>query len=180
MRAVYALPAPGVPPVVADGASPPRWWWQPFAPPAPWDSPRWRPLSLDYDDDGRLGQTAEVLREQSALVSSVSDEVRQLQLALKAAGYDPGPIDGIWGPRTQAALVAYQAATGRQSPTAPIALPARPTAVPTAAAVVGLPGGATWWWLGGLAALGVVLVLAMPGGGPAARPRRRAAPRRRR
>lgn len=177
MRAAYALPAPGVPPVVADGAGPPRWWWQPFAPPAPWDG---RPVREDLPrlQDERLGQTAEVLRERTALVASVSDEVRQLQLALKAAGFDPGPIDGIWGPRTQAALQAYQAATGRQSPTAPLALPVRSTAVPTAAAVVGLPGGATWWWLGGLAALGVVLVLAMPAGGGSG-PRRRHAPRRR-
>jgi peptidoglycan hydrolase-like protein with peptidoglycan-binding domain len=38
------------------------------------------------------------------------DQVRKLQAALKAAGYDPGRIDGIFGPLTQAAVVNYQAA----------------------------------------------------------------------
>ncbi len=34
------------------------------------------------------------------------------QKALKAAGYDPGPIDGVLGPRTKAALEAFQADKG--------------------------------------------------------------------
>ena len=33
--------------------------------------------------------------------------VREVQLGLLAAGYDPGPIDGIMGPRTKAALRRY-------------------------------------------------------------------------
>ena len=37
--------------------------------------------------------------------SAAGDEsVRQLQQALKDKGFNPGPIDGIMGPRTQAAL----------------------------------------------------------------------------
>jgi len=32
-------------------------------------------------------------------------EIRQLQIQLKAAGFDPGPIDGIMGARTKAALL---------------------------------------------------------------------------
>lgn len=36
--------------------------------------------------------------------------VRDLQRALKRAGYPPGPIDGIFGPRTKAALKGYQRA----------------------------------------------------------------------
>lgn len=35
-----------------------------------------------------------------------------VQKALKDAGFDPGPIDGIWGPRTRAAVVAFQRARG--------------------------------------------------------------------
>lgn len=35
--------------------------------------------------------------------------VRALQTVLRAAGYDPGPIDGIWGDRTKAALKAWRA-----------------------------------------------------------------------
>lgn len=34
--------------------------------------------------------------------------VRRFQTLLKIAGFDPGPIDGIFGSRTQAALVAFQ------------------------------------------------------------------------
>lgn len=38
--------------------------------------------------------------------------VRQYQQALKAAGFDPGPIDGIKGPRTIAAIRAFQRSRG--------------------------------------------------------------------
>ncbi len=34
--------------------------------------------------------------------------VRQIQAALVDRGYDPGPIDGLSGPRTRAAIGAYQ------------------------------------------------------------------------
>lgn len=34
--------------------------------------------------------------------------VRRLQTLLRIAGFNPGPVDGIFGPRTQAALVAFQ------------------------------------------------------------------------
>lgn len=39
-------------------------------------------------------------------------QIRQVQEHLKAAGFDPGPIDGILGPRTKATLRQYQAAHG--------------------------------------------------------------------
>jgi hypothetical protein len=35
-------------------------------------------------------------------------EVEQLQLKLKAVGYDPGDIDGSYGPKTTAAVLAFQ------------------------------------------------------------------------
>ena len=35
-------------------------------------------------------------------------EVKQLQQALKAQGYDPGPLDGEFGPKTAAAVAAFQ------------------------------------------------------------------------
>ena len=33
---------------------------------------------------------------------------RELQQHLVNRGFDPGPVDGVWGPRTQAALVSFQ------------------------------------------------------------------------
>jgi peptidoglycan hydrolase-like protein with peptidoglycan-binding domain len=38
------------------------------------------------------------------------ESVKQLQQALKDKGFDPGPIDGIKGPRTEAAIQQAQAA----------------------------------------------------------------------
>ena len=35
-------------------------------------------------------------------------EVKALQIALKAAGFDPGKIDGDFGQGTEAALIAFQ------------------------------------------------------------------------
>jgi hypothetical protein len=48
--------------------------------------------------------------------------VRDTQVALRDAGFDPGRIDGVMGPRTQAALREFQASqglpqTGRLDPT---------------------------------------------------------------
>lgn len=34
--------------------------------------------------------------------------VIKLQTVLKAKGYDPGPLDGVFGPRTEAAVIAFQ------------------------------------------------------------------------
>jgi len=44
--------------------------------------------------------------------------VREVQQALAAAGFDPGPIDGIMGPRTKAALRKYIAVPPPQVPSA--------------------------------------------------------------
>ena len=43
-----------------------------------------------------------------ALLAQGSDDVRAEQQALKDKGCDPGPIDGIDGPQTQAALQEFQ------------------------------------------------------------------------
>lgn len=43
------------------------------------------------------------------------EKVKQLQEALKSKGHDPGPIDGIMGPKTQAALRDYQQKENVQS-----------------------------------------------------------------
>lgn len=36
------------------------------------------------------------------------DTVRRVQQILKSEGYDPGPINGVLGPKTEEALVQYQ------------------------------------------------------------------------
>jgi hypothetical protein len=40
------------------------------------------------------------------------DDVRSVQVALARLGFDPGPADGVVGPRTRAAIRAYQARNG--------------------------------------------------------------------
>jgi murein L,D-transpeptidase YcbB/YkuD len=44
-----------------------------------------------------------------------SDRVREIQMALKAAGFDPGPADGKMGPKTRAAIRDFQIAHGLQA-----------------------------------------------------------------
>ncbi|WP_206057401.1 UvrD-helicase domain-containing protein [Nitratireductor sp. XY-223] len=41
-----------------------------------------------------------------------SAQVRQIQIQLNAYGYDAGPVDGLEGPRTRAAIAAFQEANG--------------------------------------------------------------------
>lgn len=41
-------------------------------------------------------------------IGSSGAAVRDLQTRLAAQGFSPGPIDGIFGPRTQAAVIAFQ------------------------------------------------------------------------
>ena len=43
-------------------------------------------------------------------IGSSGDDVKKLQTQLKAAGFDPGGIDGIYGNKTAAAVTAYQKA----------------------------------------------------------------------
>jgi peptidoglycan hydrolase-like protein with peptidoglycan-binding domain len=40
------------------------------------------------------------------------ETVRKIQVALKAAGVDPGTIDGIFGPKTEAAVLGFQLEEG--------------------------------------------------------------------
>ncbi|GHG09638.1 peptidoglycan-binding protein [Streptomyces hydrogenans] len=41
-----------------------------------------------------------------------NDDVKDFQRALKSKGYDPGPIDGVYGDRTKAACTRFQKAQG--------------------------------------------------------------------
>lgn len=65
--------------------------------------------------------------QSAAPAPTYSQAVADAQKALKAAGYDPGPIDGIMGPQTQAAINAANAAS-KAAPAGPVAIgqPAAP------------------------------------------------------
>ena len=43
---------------------------------------------------------------------SSGDEVAKLQKRLAASGFDPGAADGVFGPKTEAALKAFQESAG--------------------------------------------------------------------
>jgi cell wall-associated NlpC family hydrolase len=57
---------------------------------------------------GRLSDT------NGLAVGHKGPKVMEMQKMLKAAGFDPGPLDGKFGPRTLKALQSYQRATGAQ------------------------------------------------------------------
>ena len=62
--------------------------------------------------------TTESARDEAGKVNVATDkspsqeEIRALQTQLKAAGFDPGPIDGMLGPKTKAALQQYRTVQG--------------------------------------------------------------------
>lgn len=98
-------------------------------------------------------------------VGDRGDDVRALQQALADAGFSPGPIDGIFGPKTESAVRAYQAAndltvdgvagpqtwasingtTAAEDPDSPSGGAPDQTDDPTTR-FVGLPGNATELW----------------------------------
>jgi peptidoglycan hydrolase-like protein with peptidoglycan-binding domain len=83
-------------------------------------------------------QTRSVLSKSSPVVASMKDEaskanvmtdkspskdeIRLLQNQLKAAGFDPGPFDGLLGPKTQSALQLYRAFQGDPKPVSGVGL----------------------------------------------------------
>jgi peptidoglycan hydrolase-like protein with peptidoglycan-binding domain len=48
----------------------------------------------------------------SAHASMSSDQVRQIQQALSDRGFDPGPVDGVMGPKTRQAMRNFRQAQG--------------------------------------------------------------------
>jgi hyperosmotically inducible protein len=57
----------------------------------------------------RLDTDRSATRRRSAdMRATPQTHIRAAQEKLKEKGYDPGPIDGIWGPRTAAAVSEYQ------------------------------------------------------------------------
>jgi len=73
----------------------------------------------------RAGQTEQGVSQRTALISAGllgrwagygtghgSDAVRGVQARLRRLGFRPGPVDGLFGPRTEGAVVRFQAARG--------------------------------------------------------------------
>ncbi|MEB3329612.1 MAG: M15 family metallopeptidase [Candidatus Sericytochromatia bacterium] len=99
LPAPAAPAAPGPPPPVAPAPPPP--------PPPPPAAPR---LPRDQRVEARPAPSA----GQGPLVREGlrGEPVRALQARLRALGFDAGPRDGLFGPRTQAAVRAFQRARG--------------------------------------------------------------------
>jgi peptidoglycan hydrolase-like protein with peptidoglycan-binding domain len=55
---------------------------------------------------GESGRAGEQNPEQRQLLTK--DQIQQVQERLKVEGVDPGPVDGVMSPRTEAALRQYQ------------------------------------------------------------------------
>ncbi|SEQ82244.1 Putative peptidoglycan binding domain-containing protein [Nitrosomonas sp. Nm51] len=51
---------------------------------------------------------AEVFEDSQEVVTATPDLIRRVQQALANAGYNPGPVDGISGPKTLAAIENFQ------------------------------------------------------------------------
>ena len=59
--------------------------------------------------------TAVIVALSSAGLAHADADVERAQKALKQSGHDPGPIDGVAGPRTTSALKAYQQTNGLEA-----------------------------------------------------------------
>lgn len=52
------------------------------------------------------------LGEATIGTGSSGDEVKRIQSILQGQGYNVGPVDGLYGPQTQAAVIAFQKTKG--------------------------------------------------------------------
>ncbi len=72
-------------------------------------------VSLDSDRSGtRVAARPVSMRKPSTMdrpvPAAAQVDIRDAQEKLKEKGYNPGPVDGVWGPRTAAAVRDYQRA----------------------------------------------------------------------
>ena len=74
-------------------------------------------LMLASAGEAQAPAQARPATESKKSAAPTRERVRELQKALLETGNDPGPIDGILGPRTKAALRKYAAAPPPTAPT---------------------------------------------------------------
>lgn len=72
-----------------------------------YDNPK---VSLESDRPARARPVSMTRPHHTAppVTARTEADVRMVQEKLKDKGFDPGPVDGVWGPRTASALGAYQ------------------------------------------------------------------------
>lgn len=66
------------------------------------------------DQSGRMGSSRRGAGHMAAGTHMSKDKVKEVQAALKNKGMDPGPEDGMMGPKTQAALREFQKSNNLQ------------------------------------------------------------------
>lgn len=93
------------PPDVAGRPAPPP---EGRAPP----TPRPRPTGLEAANSGAVDPES----YRSLRLGSRGNDVRGVQAQLLAAGFDPGPLDGVYGAKTAAAVMKYQEAREAEAP----------------------------------------------------------------
>jgi peptidoglycan hydrolase-like protein with peptidoglycan-binding domain len=65
-------------------------------------------LVLRKELAGRPARAESLTTEKAVTPAQAQPTVKDVQVALKNAGYDPGKIDGIMGPKTREAIMAFQ------------------------------------------------------------------------
>lgn len=75
------------------------------------------PAIAPSTETGEAAATSPALATSASAVSfpEESSRIRQIQLALKQAGFDPGPADGKMGARTKVAIRDFQLANGLEA-----------------------------------------------------------------
>ena len=73
---------------------------------------RWRIVDFDLGAGGDAGPGPQAVEAVLGLDRATR---RQIQLGLQAAGFDPGGADGLFGPRTRAAIRGWQAGQGARA-----------------------------------------------------------------
>jgi peptidoglycan hydrolase-like protein with peptidoglycan-binding domain len=65
--------------------------------------------AMPFPAAAQVDQSAAIKNLDMNAVPNLSrDIIRKIQATLEAKGFDPGPIDGVAGPRTKAAVRKYQ------------------------------------------------------------------------